>query len=91
MKVYMAVDNSIYELPLFVGDNLGELSEWCGWSKAVTSSRISDNRSGDRLGFRLVRIELVDDEDDWKEVRYMFSFGSVCVIVIIVILVIKKK
>ena len=73
MKAYMAVDNTIFELPLFVGDNLGELAElaeWCGWSKAVTSSRISDNRNGYRLGFKLVRIELVDDEDEWEDLTY---------------------
>lgn len=70
MKAYMAVDNTIFELPLFVGDDLGELAEWCGWSKAVTSSRISDNRNGYRLGFKLVRIELVDDEDELDDLTY---------------------
>ena len=60
-KLYLAVDTSPYELPLFVTDTVVEMAKKYGTTESNISSKISHGHKGREIGVTFLRIELEDE------------------------------
>lgn len=56
--LYMAVDTTRYELPLYVSDSVRELAEKFGVSPQTVSSKICRGNVGRVTGVTFLRIEM---------------------------------
>ncbi len=63
--MYMAVTTDIYELPLAIADTARELGKLVGVSANVIHSSIAKNQSGKSRKMRFVKIEDLENEEQY--------------------------
>ena len=64
MKLYLAVTNDEYEMPIAVCDNATDLAKACGVSKGTIFSEISRNNTSAKAKRKYLRIEVDENEID---------------------------
>lgn len=64
MIIWEAVSADEYELPIAQAETLIELARTLDNSYTATRKRASEQYSGRDKGFKIVRIEINDDEED---------------------------
>ncbi len=63
MIIWEAVSADEYELPIAQAETLYELSKILDDSYTATRKRVSEQYSGRDKGFKILRIEIEDDEE----------------------------
>lgn len=60
-RLYMDVAIDKYELPLFVAETIDEMSDWSGTKPQTIRTSISQNKTGNRRGYKFVKVDLEED------------------------------
>ena len=60
--LWMAVTTDKYELPVCVAGNAAELASKFGMTKNAVESAVCKGQSGNRRGYKFVKVEEIDDE-----------------------------
>ena len=60
--LFMAVEPDKYELPIYVTDNLQDMSDRFGVSKNTIKTSIAHDRKGNLTGRKFVKVEFEENE-----------------------------
>jgi hypothetical protein len=64
MRLYMAVTVDEFELPLYVTDTVVDMDRWASSTPIAVSTAITRGRSGKYNGFKYIKVEFEDVEED---------------------------
>ena len=63
MKLYMAVTPDRYELPIFIENSYKALERKTGIKSGNIAAYITKGKSGNRLGYKFVKVTIEEDEE----------------------------